>query len=459
MLETLTLWLTEHGEALRAWLLDLAPPSLEPTVAGAPLWWFAALAFSLAVLLLWLLLWLLVKLIALAFRSSPTEAPLPPPAMPEPPDLPTGRPGRANVISLDSAQEERGDLLEQVKPALERRSAEQEADGQVVLSGEERARRDDALAALVAEHSAAATAAAEAIAAGDFEAAVATLKNDAAAATADAADRWRRLGALLRGADVAEARQAYAAAQRLQPDDFWTCIELARLCQDCGDLDAARSATTQAERAATSDDERLVALSEGGDLRAARGDLAGADKRYAAALDLAKRLAAVNPGDAGWQRELSVCHNKVGDLQVDQGDLGAALESYGAALVIRERLVARDPDNDGWLHDLSFSHARVGDVQAALGDRGAALDSYGIALEIAEQLAAAAPDNPMRQAELAERHSRLGRLLGASGRHDQALETLEKGRDLVAPLAERSDTPLWQRYLRTFETDIAALQN
>jgi hypothetical protein len=33
-------------------------------------------------------------------------------------------------------------------------------------------------------------------------------------------------------------------------------------------------------------------------------------------------------GNAGWQRDLSVSHNKIGDVQRAQGDLAAALTSY-----------------------------------------------------------------------------------------------------------------------------------
>lgn len=424
-------------------------------IAQAPLWWFAGIALSLSVILLWIAVTLIARGLAAARRR---EAPLAPsePAVRDAigPSLAANK----NATSLEDSVTVRNALLEDIKPQLARVSAESEATGQVILSGEERERRDAAAAELVAETSPAAEAAAEAIAAGDFDSAVATLKRDAAAASADAADRWRRLGALLRGADIAEARAAYEEAHRLQPDDFWTGIELARLCEDCGDRAAALSAATLAEAAAETDDERLLAVSETGDIRMDGNDLAGAKESYGAALEIAARLATLNPGHLGWQRELSVSHNKVGDVRLDQGDLAGALESYAAALLIRERLVAQDPDNAGRLHDLSFSHARVGDVQLGQGDRPAALESFGAALDIAERLAVLEPDNPVRQAELAERHSQLGRLLKTTGEHDLALETLEQGRALVAPLAERSQAPLWQRYLRTFDADIAALQ-
>src|SRR3954451_4492795 len=48
--------------------------------------------------------------------------------------------------------------------------------------------------------------------------------------------------------------------------------------------------------------------------------------------------AEADPGNAGWQRDLSVSYNKIGDVQVEQGDLAAALASYRASLAIAEGL-------------------------------------------------------------------------------------------------------------------------
>jgi hypothetical protein len=45
-------------------------------------------------------------------------------------------------------------------------------------------------------------------------------------------------------------------------------------------------------------------------------------------LSCRSRLAKADPGNAGWQRDLSVSHEKIGDVQVEQGDLAAALASY-----------------------------------------------------------------------------------------------------------------------------------
>src|SRR5512147_2918064 len=72
-----------------------------------------------------------------------------------------------------------------------------------------------------------------------------------------------------------------------------------------------------------------------------------------------ERLAGADPGNAGWQRDLSVSHNKIGDVLRAQGNLTAALESYQASLAIAERLAGADPGNAGWQRDLAFSHWRL----------------------------------------------------------------------------------------------------
>ena len=64
-----------------------------------------------------------------------------------------------------------------------------------------------------------------------------------------------------------------------------------------------------------------------------------------------------------------------------------ALESYEAGLPIRERLAAADPGNTEWQRDLSVSHNRIGDVRRAQGNLSGALESYEAGRAIAERLA------------------------------------------------------------------------
>ena len=91
-------------------------------------------------------------------------------------------------------------------------------------------------------------------------------------------------------------------------------------------------------------------------------------KSYRDSLAIRDRLAQSDPGNAGWQRDLSVSLDKVGDVQVAQGDLAGALKSYRDSLAIRDRLAQSDPGNAGWQRDLSVSYEKVRDVQIAQGD-------------------------------------------------------------------------------------------
>ncbi|HTW28913.1 MAG TPA: tetratricopeptide repeat protein, partial [Acetobacteraceae bacterium] len=91
----------------------------------------------------------------------------------------------------------------------------------------------------------------------------------------------------------------------------------------------------------------------------AQGKLAEALTAFRDGLAIRERLAAADPGNAGWQRDLSVSHNKIGEVLVAQGKLAEALTAFRDSHAIFERLAAADPGNAGWQTDLVASHARL----------------------------------------------------------------------------------------------------
>ena len=109
----------------------------------------------------------------------------------------------------------------------------------------------------------------------------------------------------------------------------------------------------------------------------AQGDLTAALENYRADMAIAERLAASDPSNAGWQRELSISHNKIGDVLMSQGDLTAALENYRAAMAIAERLAASDPGNAEWQRDLIVGFAKLSQVT---GDKAYAAKALDVAL-------------------------------------------------------------------------------
>lgn len=112
------------------------------------------------------------------------------------------------------------------------------------------------------------------------------------------------------------------------------------------------------------------------------------------------RLAKSDPGNAGWQRDLSVSHNRIGDVLVAQGNLPAALDSYKAALAIADRLAKADPGNAGWQRDLALSLGRVGTVEVRQGARASALKAFHEGRDIIVRHKAQAPDNAMLPKDL-----------------------------------------------------------
>ena len=60
-------------------------------------------------------------------------------------------------------------------------------------------------------------------------------------------------------------------------------------------------------------------------------------------------------------------YNKVGEVQQAQGDLTAALQSYSDSRTIRERLAKADPGNAGWQRDLTVSHTKIADALKGMG--------------------------------------------------------------------------------------------
>jgi len=267
----------------------------------------------------------------------------------------------------------------------------------------------------------------------------------------DAAAAYRNLAAITAVSDPGRARGYYAEAARLDPTNIWGMFQNGWFQEEAGQLDAAQAAYSRVIAAAKpgTDDEALLWAKFGmGDIAEQRGDLGAALITYHEAETVADRLAKSDPGNAGWQRDLSVSYDKVGDVQVAQGNLGAALTSYQAALTIQDRLEKSDPGNAGWQRDLSVSYERVGNVQVAQGNLGAALTSYQAALTIRDRLAKSDPGNAGWQYDLGISNEKIGDVLMAQGNLDGALKSYQAKRDIIERLAKAAPGNAgWQRDL------------
>jgi hypothetical protein len=96
-----------------------------------------------------------------------------------------------------------------------------------------------------------------------------------------------------------------------------------------------------------------------------------------------------------------------------QGNLTAALDSYKVAHAIRERLASTDPGNADWQRSLSLSYGRVAMVEARQGERDQALNGFRKGRDIVERLKAESPDDAQLPKDLAWFESQIRALSGS----------------------------------------------
>jgi hypothetical protein len=102
-----------------------------------------------------------------------------------------------------------------------------------------------------------------------------------------------------------------------------------------------------------------------GNVAVAMDDIATAREHYQAGLNITERLAAADPANAQYQRDLSISHEKLGDVAVAMDDIATAREHFQAGLDMRQRLAAADPGNAEYQRDLSISHNKLVACHAA----------------------------------------------------------------------------------------------
>jgi tetratricopeptide (TPR) repeat protein len=114
---------------------------------------------------------------------------------------------------------------------------------------------------------------------------------------------------------------------------------------------------------------------------------------------VAQKLAAANPTNIQWQRDLSEAYEKQGEI-MRAGKLDDARGWFDKALAVAQRLAVADPSNTQWQRDLSLSYERLGDVAVSTGKLDDARGWFDKALAVAQKLAAADPSNTQWQLDL-----------------------------------------------------------
>ena len=100
-------------------------------------------------------------------------------------------------------------------------------------------------------------------------------------------------------------------------------------------------------------------------MRVAQGDLAGALKSYRANFAIIDRLAKSDPGNAGWQRDLSVSYAKLADAYRKSNETEKAREALTSGRAIIAKLVEQHPDWAEWRQDLAWFDAQIAELREA----------------------------------------------------------------------------------------------
>lgn len=291
---------------------------------------------------------------------------------------------------------------------------------------------------------------------------------DAGQAWADAADAEaaRRV--------LAHAHQAVQAA-KVQSEPAWVPV-LAQLHLRSGDGLWAQGDTSGAQRhyaalvelrrslaradaaAAEPRLELAASLDRLGDAQRLRGDLVAALRTHREALGLRQMLNRGAHASALSTRDLSVSHNKVGDVLQDMGDWQGALRSYRSGRALMEQLSAQDPEHPLWKRDLSVSHDRMGDAFKAQGEVRAALAAYLDGLSIRQALAARHPQRAEWRLDVVVSCWKITQLGAAAGSVEHRRSWLQTGLGILRQLRQQGQLPAAREgWIRMFEEALAEL--
>ena len=97
-------------------------------------------------------------------------------------------------------------------------------------------------------------------------------------------------------------------------------------------------------------------------------------------------MAALDPGNANWQRDLAIGLVKIGNVRLTSGDRDAALTAFQESLRLRRRLADTAPNNLEWQRDVAVALVKTGGVKLQAQDAATAKDDYHEALKVSRRL-------------------------------------------------------------------------
>jgi eukaryotic-like serine/threonine-protein kinase len=200
-------------------------------------------------------------------------------------------------------------------------------------------------------------------------------------------------------------------------------------------LDIVRKLAAKDQGDAVAQHNLLVSLNRLGDVKLQAGDQAGALTAYQESLDIARKLAAQDLGNAVAQRDVLVILARIGNAKQQQNDRAGALATYQEMLDGARKLAAQDPGDAQAQRDVSVGLKEIGAVKLQGGDQTGALAANLESLDNLRKLAARDPDSALAKRDLSEVLSALGDVKLRASDRAGALAAYQEGLDIVRNLA------------------------
>lgn len=412
------IWLADRSDTASKILQEGAPGPLKPFIAALPDWSILGLAFLLVAIVVVTPLLRVSKFLysmwMRVFRKEDYQD--------------QKRATHGDVKSIDRK-------LKTIIHNLNTNEQRSIGGGFDRLSNDERELRNAAAKEIVREETLASKKATQQLLDKDFSGALATLKQDAIADTAMAAKKWRRIGDLTIGTDTSEALAAYEEAFKIEPNDFWTSIKLARLRREAGNVKDAREVALHAARMADNERNRMVAANTLGDVLQETGDVAGAENEYHKSLAISQRLAKVSPGCPIALRDLQIVYSNLGTV-VRLRNYEKAKFYFETALDISKCLSRRYPQVADNQRKLWVCSVDMGDILREGKYFAEARAHCEFGLGVLKRFEESKPELIVIQRDLSLIYTKLGQILHESGDLTGAKTFYEKGLEVKSQLAK-----------------------
>ena len=160
-----------------------------------------------------------------------------------------------------------------------------------------------------------------------------------------------------------------------------------------------------------------------GDLASRRGQLDDAMAAFQTYAQLADRMVAIDPAKRDWQMEVQYAAVNVGFVQQRKRDYAAATRSFARALASIEKVAAAEPANQDYQKNLTEALAWLADAELAEGHLSDALSHRERQVAILDEASRRHRDVDYKERLFSARAS-LGHLLASTGSLGSAIEQL-----------------------------------